>query len=74
VLNLFRRQPIIRLKLEQPVQPVPRPDHAQIVLLRSAAQAERNCEAIKHAQDLRELRETQLKELVEVQRMEQQCA
>jgi hypothetical protein len=64
----FRRQPFIRLKLEQPPQIVSLSADkitAGTIYVRSAAQAELNCAAIKHAQELREEREAQLKELFE---------
>lgn len=74
MFRLFRRQPFIRLKLEQPVQIVAlSADNitaVQPVLLRSAAQAEQNCAAIAYARRKREEGEAQLKELIETERLE----
>jgi hypothetical protein len=73
VFSLFRRQPITVLNLEQPRQIVSLSADkitAGTIYVRSAAQAEQNCAAIKHAQELREEREAQLKELVETDRLQ----
>ena len=67
--SLFRRQPIIRLMLEQPVQPVPVRSQP-IVLLRSAREAAANCAAIEQARYMREQHEEQLKNLVETERLQ----
>jgi hypothetical protein len=69
VLSLFRRQPIIRLNLQQPFQPVP-VRSLPIVLLRSTDAAEANCAEIAYARYRREQAEAQLEEFIETQRLQ----